>query len=531
MKKLGIAVGALTAILVVVGLLLLYPRIREWELLNRQHDLRVAIAQRAYLEQALQSHPNEPAAQVSAVVGASVFEQILRGAKGLKVNLPSAGNATIELMDGRTDFQDAFPLVTIHARATRPDIPNTAVKAAVTATLAPVTSEDRSARELGFRVRLIDVEPEFSWTLLSLRVPEFLHQLAKVKLVEIEDALPVLKLPIRTDLSFQLPGQSIPTRIPNDDGWIDATAHIPPVTVHWSVALQRLFCLSDGVHIGLNLNQPSNAIVAPKYSLDVPSNEGNVERRLREERSKISLLRGSLQARFGNEKRSDSDLSLHASPALFTTIISGLNSVSPPLDISLGDVSEHGYIKQAGGSSGYYVELLGRNDLQATTAIRNFRGSWTGPGNVAVLADFALSASAQIAYHVQTPVGGVDGSAAVNGKKAGTIMGTAIFTTDGRRWPDYEIQLIGPPTIEITLNARAGRLGEIGVPVKFNMPVGSLVRGNAPGFFSHLGFIEIHMPDGTTQQRAYQLSLEPHSSIFDQSGFSTTGRVKITWQQ
>ena len=531
MKKLGIAIGTFIGV-VIVGVVFLYPRLREWRLLNEQHDLRIAIAQKAYLDQAVRSATNQSEVQASVVVGSSIFGEILSGLKGLKVNLPSAGNATIEFIDSHVDFQDGFPIVTFSARATRPDIPNTAVKATITATLAPTTSPDQSSEEVEFRIRLIDIKPKFSWASLSLEVPGFLRILATVKLTEVEEVLPVLELPIEKRLSFQLPSQAIPTRIPTDNGWIDATARTPPVTVHWSVALQRLLFLSDGVHVGLNLDAPASSIGMPAYSLDVPGDERRIEARLSEERRQIALLRTVLEAKFGNEKRSGSDLSLHASPALFTAAVSGLNSVSPPLDINLTDIAEHGYIKQGGGSTGYYVELSGRNSLQATTVIRNFRASWIGPGKVGITTDFVLSASAQIAYHIKAPVGeGIGGVVGAVANKQGTIAATAIFTTDGKKWPDYTIQLTGPPTVEITLSGQIRHIGEIGIPVKINLPVGTIVRGSAPSFFAESGSIKIPMPDGSSQERVYKLSVEPQSSTIDQSGFSTDDRLRIDWQR
>jgi hypothetical protein len=289
--------------------------------------------------------------------------------------------------------------------------------------------------------------------------------------------------------------------------------------------------LSDGIHVAASLGQASQAVPAPTYSLDVPSDSQAVAAHLDQERKRISDLRAKLEAQFGNEKTMNSDLSLHASPAFFTAIVDGLNSVSPPLDITLGNVSEHDYIKQAGGAFGYYVELSGRNSLQARASIRGFRASWSSPGQVAIAADFTFAASAQLAYHLKTGIGGgVGGSVGTNADKGGAISGSVNFSTDGKKWPDYEILLTGPPSMEVTLSAQIGRIGGIGIPVKFNLPVGTLAKGSAPALFSQSGSLVLPLPNGNKQARQYTLSITPQSSAFDQNGFTTTAKVALVWQ-
>jgi len=529
MKKLGIVIAVLIAIALAVAVLL-FPRIQQWKLENQQHDLRIAIAEAAYLDQAVQSSSTQIDAQFIAVVGSSIFDQTLLAAKGLKVTLPSVGNATVEVVDSKIDFRDGFPALTLAARATRPDLGNTAVDATITATLVPTLDQSNPGSNVGFRVRLVDVKPEFSWTGVSVKVRGFLQELARAKASEFEDAVPTLTIPLQTSLAFQLPGQSMPTRIPTPDGWIDSTVQIPTMNVRWSISVKRLLFLSDGIHVAASLGGNSQAVTPPVYSLDVPADSKAVEARLDQEKKRISDLRAKLEAQFGKEKLQSSDLSLHASPAFFTAIVDGLNSISPPLDITLGNVSEHDYIKQGGGAFGYYVELSGRNSLQAGASIRHFRASWSGPGQVAIAADFTFSASAQLAYHLKTGIGGgVGGSVGTHADKGGTISGTVNFTTDGKKWPDYEILLTGPPSMEVTLSAQIGRIGGVGFPVKFNLPVGTLAKGSAPALFSQSGSLVIPLPDGNKQTRQYTLAITPQTSAFDQNGFTTAAKVALAW--
>jgi hypothetical protein len=529
MKKVGIVLVVFVLIALVIGIVL-FPRIQQWKLVNQQHDLRIAIAEAAYLDHAVQSSSTQVDAQFTAVIGSSIFDEALSGAKGLKVTLPSIGNATVQIVDTKIEFRDGFPLLNLSAHATRPDLPNTIVNATVTATLVPVIDQSNANNNLGFRIKLVDVKPEFSWTGVSVKVNGFLQELARVKASEIEDALPVLTVPLQTDLAFQLPGQSIRTRIPNPDGWIDATVQIPTMNVHWSVGVKRLLFLSDGIHVAASLGQTSQAIPTLTYSANIPSSSKAVVASLEQERKHLSDLRTKLEAQFGTEKTSTSDLSLHASPAFFSAVVDGLNSASPPLDITLGNVSEHDYIKQGGGSLGYYIELSGRNTLQANAAIRQFRASWTAPGQVAIAADFKFTASAQVVGHFKTLIGGGIGtSVPVSADKGGTISGSAHFSTDGKNWPSYELLLTGPPDMGVTLSTNVRGIG-IGIPIRFNLPVGTLAKGPAPALFSQVGSLVISLPNGTKQTHQYTLSITPQSSAFDQNGFTTAAKVKLAWQ-
>jgi hypothetical protein len=186
-------------------------------------------------------------------------------------------------------------------------------------------------------------------------------------------------------------------------------------------------------------------------------------------------------------------------------------------------MSEEGQIFQTGGGGagcGGYANVVGGNSASADLKIGQLSSSFTQQG-VTVAADFEFSFNAQVTAHVNgpagphtsmvlncieifhkrlctdlpsvtiscdTPIGGGVGLSnyGVHGTRTERLTAAVTMHSDSSTWLAYDVAVVSPDQVPITLEVGLGSLGTAGFPITLPVPHQALLSGKAPNIIRAL---------------------------------------------
>ena len=185
-----------------------------------------------------------------------------------------------------------------------------------------------------------------------------------------------------------------------------------------------------------------------------------------------------------------------------------------------------------------YAEIQGPNDLRATADLSAFDGSAATNGMITLSAHVDVAMNAQVHWHFMgrrvtifgggvCPPGGFGGSIGASGQTSVDLASRISFamSPDGGALT-YAVDLISPPTVSMTLSFGFQDIGNLGIPMSINLPLGRVASGEVPLLFGQTG--EIVLPDKSVKK--YQVKLKPVSVHADQSGLAAAWTESITFQ-
>ena len=148
------------------------------------------------------------------------------------------------------------------------------------------------------------------------------------------------------------------------------------------------------------------------------------------------------------------------------------------------------------------MTIEGGNSAHADLDLSNLTAAVTPTGVINTTVGYYFSFNAQIHGHVKgppgpcsiwdpwptcnCPIGGGSGtSVGTSGNKGGTVTGSVQPRTDSTNWLLYDVSLTGPSSIPITIQVGLQGIGNIGIPVTVNLPLGVIKTGTAPSFYQN----------------------------------------------
>jgi hypothetical protein len=225
-----------------------------------------------------------------------------------------------------------------------------------------------------------------------------------------------------------------------------------------------------------------------------------------------------------------SDVRVFASFDPIVAAVAGLNALpAEKRTVSFQSTGANGHFYDNNDLCNSYVELQSPGDLNAAGVLSAFSATAQEDGSL------ILTAHADTSGHLQAhwqfvgvrvkplglgggvcPGGGVGGSIGATFNKGLDVslhVGFAM-AADGQTLT-YQASIINPPRVDVTISAKFGNLGDLGIPVSFAMPGGAIVSGQFPLLIAAGGKFVVPSEKGP---RTYALALKPVSFTATKKG-------------
>ena len=225
-----------------------------------------------------------------------------------------------------------------------------------------------------------------------------------------------------------------------------------------------------------------------------------------------------------------SDVRVFASFDPIVAAVAGLNALpAEKRTVSFQSTGANGHFYDNNDLCNSYVELQSPGDLNAAGVLSAFSATAQEDGSL------ILTAHADTSGHLQAhwqfvgvrvkplglgggvcPGGGVGGSIGATFNKGLDVslhVGFAM-AADGQTLT-YQASIINPPRVDVTISAKFGNLGDLGIPVSFAMPGGAIASGQFPLLIAAGGKFVVPSEKGP---RTYALALKPVSFAATKAG-------------
>jgi len=241
---------------------------------------------------------------------------------------------------------------------------------------------------------------------------------------------------------------------------------------------------------------------------------------------------------------SDGDIAMSIPLAPVNAALATLNAApEAQRTISLNSSGANGlFWKDDPTWCGSFAELGSPDGLRAAAVLSSFGLEIRDASSVVINVSAALSLQrADVHWHfrgrrvsgpfgignVCPPGGGVGGHIGGRGETSFTLRTLARLSQDasdgGFR---YDLSLISPASIDMTLKIGFEHIGDLGIPQSFNVPQGVLLSGKIPLLFQTSGTVQL--PDGTSKKYAVAIAAKSLGLTPVAVAGLWTGKVEFT---
>jgi hypothetical protein len=519
------------------------------------------------LRDTLQKQPNpETQGSLSVFVSANALNNVLSGGDNSVISVKKPKEVKIKLNSIRTDFRDGFPGVVAKTLVTSQN-PSLSFEAELYCVIEPrVDSSNPTDLLLYFHPVYLRIGDNTQ----SGAVTELVSSLSTDLAEEYADTLPHLSVPLAQEFSVSFPASHIPLAIPVPAGTMNAEVDVAGLEMHPAAYISGVFFLADGIHIIVttkpDATKPTEKVIFP-YRIDKQTRteqRGNGST-IEEKRAQINSVRAGLQNLTQPLKVPDSDFRVWISKNLFAVVADIFDKLTPAdRKIHFHVLSTVGQLYRVGGGGfgcGGYAELVGGNSLSGDLDLHDASSTWSKDGETMSVA-FDFSFNGQVTGHVNgtagphatwvlncvnlgfarpctnlpsttiscdTPIGGGIGLSnyGVSGKRSDHIGANLRPHSDSSNWLSYDVSIVAPDQIPITIDVGLGQLGHVGFPINVGIPHQPLLSGKAPNIFSHSGVL---VEPTSRISKSYQVDLVPTVGTVQDDGYAVVGKLSIKWQ-
>ncbi len=502
-------------------------------------------------------------AMASAFISVASINAVLAGLEGIRIPLQKPVGVTLDVESVRTQFLDGFPEVVAKAHITHTD---STVKVGVLLTLVlEPRLDDAHPNVIQLYAKPTGLTVDASLPALGVLTPSQVSEVLRDLTVHYAETLPYASIPLAETLSIAQPVGHLPVDLPTGNGRLRGVVVTPPLSSTIPINISGLLFLSDGLHVLLGVG-PGSLDLTPFFK---PSKAGAglvSEAALKEEAARLTLevkkLRTEIEPKLASIKVSDSDFRLWVSKGALVQLDSVFNSLTEQQrTIQYSTTSEEGQIYEQGGGGagcGGFANVVGGNSATAQIKVGRFATAWTEQG-LKASADLEFAFRAQVKAHMRgaagphvymglqcllgvctdvpqvtvscrTPVGGGVslGSYGVSGTRTERITVNTTLRSDPSSWLIYDVAIVSPDEMPMTISVGLGQLGTVGIPIKFKVPHTTLMSGKAPPLFAQSGEVALA---SIGLRRAYDVALVPVAGVVGPTGYASKGNVKITWRE
>lgn len=527
------------AFLFALGMFFYYRQSIKTEMLLAEGDLRVERAELAYLLNLKTGLTSNQTNDIEVFLSEGSINQILSGATSVPITITRTPETILVVHSFSANFKDGFPLITIAASVSRPS-EHVGADIEATACLEPVISSDNQS--LALRLNVLDVTPSVQIGLFKWKVRALMKDMLQLRLSQYTDSLPKTAIPLATDFKLDIPGasQSLHMQtIPANNSFLSGNLSIPAIQLSEPLSIRSIVFLKEGLLVGL-VNGPAITTAISTAAGEMPSNLASVKGEINRVNGQIENVRKEIDPLLSPIRVSGTSIQVHVAVQLLQKIISSINQLPlPQRTVTYANTGGQGQLvdNNAGPlGCGYFLELNGWTNLSAAAALANVSAAWNADGSIKISPTAQLSGSASVHWQVKhvrilnNCIGGgfggvVGGSISPN---TGVTLDVAVhMTSTTDQWLTYNIDINGPSQTQATISVHAGQLGDIGIPVPFSIPTGTIMSGVAPNMFSKIGRVEIGNPP--LFARDYEMLLKPTNGNSAANGFTARGAVNVKW--
>lgn len=242
------------------------------------------------------------------------------------------------------------------------------------------------------------------------------------------------------------------------------------------------------------------------------------------------------------------DLGVWTSGSLFVDVLRRYGELPPQSrHYTFDSTHRTGRLEESGGGGlgcGWFAEIQDHRDFHARLDVTRAAGSWRPDGHLDMELGFAFAFDAQVHWHVKGPAGpcsiiepiptcrcpigsGVGGSVGVRGERSDALHCSVRVTQNAPGLMSYDISLISPSEIPITLQFDVQHVGTVGHPTKFQLPTGTLLAGSVAAAFGTEGEVTIPTPDPIT--RRYRFDLREPALVPGSDGIEFLAGAETVW--
>jgi hypothetical protein len=191
-----------------------------------------------------------------------------------------------------------------------------------------------------------------------------------------------------------------------------------------------------------------------------------------------------------------------------------------------------------------FLELQGPNDLNGSVLLSNFGASPQANGSINLSVNAHIQARVQAHWHFMgkrfdifvagikvgnacPPGGGFGGSIGGHGESGVDLVANLALVQSATSGSlGYALSLVSPNTANMTISVEFEHIGDLGIPMSFNLPMGKLSSGEFPMLLFREGSFEL--PDGS--KRSYAVTLKPGGVQPDQTGITAKWTSAVTFK-
>ncbi|MBF2715080.1 MULTISPECIES: hypothetical protein [Rhizobium/Agrobacterium group] len=240
---------------------------------------------------------------------------------------------------------------------------------------------------------------------------------------------------------------------------------------------------------------------------------------------------------------SEADIAMSLPLAPITTALDVLNAApAEQRTITVRSTGANGYFwKDDPTWCGSFAELGRPDGFQAAATLSNFGLEVPDPSSIIVNVKAAVSLQrADVHWHfrgrrvsgpfgignVCPPGGGFGGHIGGTGETSFKLRTLAKLSQNADEGGfRYDLSIVAPPSISMTLRIGFQNIGDLGLPQGFNVPQGALMSGKIPLLFENTGTVKL--PNGVT--RNYTVRVAPKNLELSPAAISGywTGKVEF----
>jgi hypothetical protein len=506
------------------------------------------------------STPNTTA--VTVVLSPSSLNRLLEGLSGVTMAIPDI-QGQVEVKAVSVEFRDAFPEVRVDAHLTSSRV-NGSLDARISATIEPQLPTD-TPNTLQLFVRPLEIHPVATIGGATITVSRDVEAVLAAILAKYAESLPRVTIPLASSFQVNFPPTTQTIRVRTHDGALNGTLDFPTFSSSIAIVIKQVYFLTDGIHIVASTAKEAPELLPFKISPAPTVSADAMSAAVSGKQAAITSARAELESLITSLKINDADVLIEVAPQLLNSVLASFNSLTDAQrTVHYRTTVEEGQLYRTGGGGagcGGYAELVGHNSASADVKVSSLATTFAD-NSLSLSADLSFSFAAQVTGHVNGPAGphatndlkcinvfGKDictnvpgiaiscdspvgggvglGSYGVSGNRGERITAQATFTSDNTSWLHYDVTIVSPTQVPITIEVGLGQLGTLGLPFTFQVPNTRIASGAAPAVFGNRGQLESKGPVQLLKQ--YDVSVQPVSSAMSAAGYRFKAKTNIAW--
>lgn len=259
--------------------------------------------------------------------------------------------------------------------------------------------------------------------------------------------------------------------------------------------------------------------------------------------AELETLRAEVTKAAAEIHVNDADLQLRFPYAPLVAAVAKLNSrPESERTINIQSTAANGKFWEDGATWCHsYLELQGPSDLRGAVVLSRFVATTQSNGSINLSIHADIGAKVQAHWHfmgrrvsgpfgignVCPPGGGAGGSIGGHGKTdVDLVMNLNLVQSANGGSLAYILSRVSPDKANMTLSVGFQHIGDLGIPMSFNIPSGQLATGEVAMLFLQRGTFSL--PGG--EKRSYVASLKPSGFHASQAGVVAGWKSNITFE-